>query len=176
MIELLRERRSVREFTGQPIESEKVEVLVEAVLRSPTSRNLDPWEFVFVDDQALLDGLGRLKPHGAGFLSSAKMAVVVCGDAGKSDVWIEDCSIASILLQMTAQSLGLGSCWVQVRNREHDAGISSCCYVRKLLDIPEPFEVLSVIGFGYPDEHRPGVPMENLEQGKIHWNGWVRGK
>ncbi len=173
MIELLRERRSVRAFTDQPIETEKVEALVEAVLRSPTSRNLNPWGFVFVDDKALLDGLSRCKPHGAGFLSSAKLAVVVCGDTKKSDVWIEDGSVASILLQMTAQSLGLGSCWVQVRNREHDGNVSSCQYVRKLLEVPDPYEVLSVIGIGYPDEHRPGVPMENLDQGKVHWNGWV---
>jgi hypothetical protein len=48
------------------------------------------------------------------------IGIVVCGDRTQSDVWIEDCSIASILAQMASQSLGLGSCWIQVRNRMHD--------------------------------------------------------
>ena len=53
MIELLRNRRSIRKYTDRDIEPEKVEILKEAILRSPSSRNFDPWEFVFVDDRGL---------------------------------------------------------------------------------------------------------------------------
>lgn len=67
MIELLRKRRSVRQFQDRPVEPEKTELLKEAVLRSPSSRNFDPWEFVFVEDKSLLEALSKSKPHGAGF-------------------------------------------------------------------------------------------------------------
>ena len=77
MIELLRKRRSVRRFEDREIEPDKIEQLKEAVLRSPSSRNFEPWEFIFVDNKALLEQLSKSKPHVAGFLKKASMGIVV---------------------------------------------------------------------------------------------------
>jgi nitroreductase len=77
---------------------------------------------------------------------------VVCADAGKSDTWIEDCSIASILLQLTAQSLGLGSCWVQIRGRDHADGTPAEEHIRKLLGLRENLAVESIMSIRYPAE------------------------
>ena len=148
MIELLRARRSMREYTDQPIEPGKLELLKEAVLRSPSSRNLDPWEFIFVDDRQLLKKLAACKPHGADFLAQAALGIVICANSQESDTWIEDCTIAAILAQMVAQSLGLGSCWVQVRNRKSDDETTSERYVQKLLRVPEHIKVESIIAVG----------------------------
>lgn len=168
MIELLRARRSIRKYADRPIEPEKVDVLKEAALRSPSSRNIDPWEFVFVHDRETLQKLARCKPHGASFLAGASLAIIVCGNTDESDTWIEDCSIASILLQMTAQSLDLGSCWIQVRNRMFDDSTPSTQYIQDLLAIPNPIQVESIIAVGYPAENRDPVPRENLKHDKIH--------
>jgi len=167
MIELLRKRRSIRKYLDKPIEPEKVELLKEAVLRAPSSRNIDPWEFVFVKDRAMLEKLSRCKPHGASFLSGAALGIVICGDSTASDVWVEDCSIASILVQMVAQSLGLGSCWIQVRNRTHDEESSAERYVQNLLGIPAHVKVESIVAVGYPAETREPVPREKLKVAKI---------
>jgi nitroreductase len=174
MIELLRARRSIREYTGQPLEPEKLELLKEAVLRSPSSRNLDPWEFIFVDDRQLLKKLAGCKPHGAGFLAQAALGVVVCGDSRQSDTWIEDCAIASILVQMVAQSIGLGSCWVQVRNRRFDDQTTSEQYIQKLLQIPEHIKIESIIAIGYPAEKREPLPRAELKDAKVHVNTFGR--
>jgi len=170
MIELLRARRSIREYTGRPVEPEKVAVLKEAVLRSPSSRNIDPWEFVFVDDRTLLARLARCKPHGADFLEQAALGIVVCADGRASDVWVEDCSIAAILAQMTAQSLGLGSCWIQVRNRRFDDATTSEQYIRRLLGLPEHVKVECIVSIGHPAEKREPVPAEELKVTKIRMN------
>lgn len=170
MIELLRKRRSVRKYTDQAVEAPKLEILKEAVLRSPSSKNIDPWEFVFVDDRELIRELKQCKPHGVTPLETAPLAVVVCADETKNDVWIEDCSIASILLQLTAQSLGLGSCWIQIHNRYHSEETTSEDYVRSLLGIPAHFRVLSIIAIGYPAKIREGKPFSELEFGKIRHN------
>ena len=170
MIEQLRNRRSIRQYADRAIEPEKTELLKEAALRAPSSRNFDPWEFVFVDDRELLGKLSACKPHGAAFLAQAALGVVVCGDTQASDVWVEDCSIASILLQMAAQSLGLGSCWIQVRKRRHDDQITSSRYVQDLLGLPDHIEVESIIALGYPAEQREPLPYENLKRVKIHLN------
>ncbi|MFW6290580.1 MAG: nitroreductase family protein [Mariniphaga sp.] len=170
MIELLRHRRSIRKFTDQPIEAEKIDILKEAALRSPSSKNINPWEFIFVDDKETIQKLKGCKPHGAAPLSTAPLAVVICADENKNDVWIEDCSIAAILLQLTAQSLGLGSCWIQVRKRQHSETETSEAYIQKLLDIPENFRVLNIIAAGYPQVRREGKPASELQNEKIKIN------
>ena len=71
MIELLGNRRSIRRYTDKSIDPVKIELLKEAVLRSPASRNFDSWEFIFVDDQEILKQLALCKPHGAKFLDHA---------------------------------------------------------------------------------------------------------
>lgn len=172
MIEILRNRRSIRVYTEQKIESEKIDVLKEAVLRSPSSKNINPWEFVFIDDKELIEKLKDCKPHGATPLKTAQTAVVICADETKNDVWVEDCSIASILLQLTAQSLDLGSCWIQIRKRMHSEEISSEKFVQNLLGIPENYRVLSIIAIGYPKTTRDGKPFNELQFEKIRENGF----
>lgn len=100
----------------EALSPELLDQLKEAVLRSPSSRGLDPWEFIFVTDKALLAQPAAAKPHGAHFLRDAALGVVVLGDEAKADTWIEDCAIAAIILHLAAPKPGLvGSCWVQIR-------------------------------------------------------------
>lgn len=170
MIELLRNRRSIRQYLDKAIEPEKIDLLKEAALRAPSSRNFDPWEFVFVDEPVLLEKLAACKPHGASFLAQAPLGVVICGDTRASDVWVEDCSIASILLQMMAQSLGLGSCWIQVRKRMYDDQTSSTRYIQNLLRLPERIAVESIVAVGYPTRWREPLPRAELKLAKVHVN------
>jgi nitroreductase len=172
MLPLLRARRSIRRFTSQAISADVVEALREAVLRSPTSRNYESWRFVFVDDPSLLAQLARCKPHGASFVGQAPLAVVVCGDESRSDVWVEDCSIASIVLQLAAQALELGSCWVQVRLRPHDEQRTAEAFVQELLGLPPQVRVESIIAIGHPAEERAGRASDTLAWDHIRQNRW----
>jgi nitroreductase len=170
MIELLRTRRSIRKYTGRKIEPGKQQLLKEALLRSPSSKNINPWEFIFVDNEEKINRLKVCKPHGVTPFQTAPLAVIICADENKNDVWIEDCSIASILLQLAAQSLGLGSCWIQIRNRMHAENIPAEKYIQHLLNIPENFRVLSIVAIGYPVQEREGKPFEELQFEKIRIN------
>lgn len=170
MIEILRNRRSIRKYINQQVEPEKIKLLEEALLRSPSSKSINPWEFIMVDDATIIRQIEQCKPHGTSPLKTSPLAVVVLADETKNDVWIEDCSIASILLQLTAQSLGLASCWVQIRERMKDATTSSEKYLQDLLSIPEKFRVLSIITIGYPDQTRAGKAYDELPFEKIHRN------
>lgn len=116
--------------------------------------------------------LSRAKPHGATFLKNAPLGIVVCGDSEKGDVWIEDCSIASIFIHLAAESIGLGSCWIQIRKRMYSEVQSSSEYVAELLNIPGNIEVISIIATGYPDEQKPGHTKERLSFDKIHRNSY----
>ncbi len=170
MIDLLRTRRSIRKYTNEPISDETRALLQEAVLRAPSSRGRNPWRFVFIDDSELLERLASAKPHGSSFLKGATLAIVVLGDETATDVWVEDCAIVSIIAHLAAHSLGLGSCWVQIRARPHDDQQSAEAYVQELLGIPAHLRVESVIAVGHPAETKPGVAAERLESAKVSWN------
>lgn len=174
MIELLRRRRSIRKFSAKKIDPETIETLVESALRAPSSRGINPWEFILVDDCEIIHKLSEAKQHGSEFLKNAPLAIVVCTDISKSDVWIEDCSIAAIIIQLTAVSLGLGSCWAQIRDRRHDQDVTAETYIRKLLGLPEHLKVECVLGIGYSAEEKQPVPACSLQRDKIKYNRWIQ--
>ena len=173
MIELLRKRRSIRKYTNEKIDVESRNILIEAALRAPSARGINPWEFILVDDQELILQLSQAKQFGSAFLINAPFAIVVCGDSSKADFWIEDCSITATIIQLTAASLGLGSCWIQIRNRQHNDNTTAEAYVQELLGLPEHIKVSSILAIGYPDEIKPTVSAENLQYDKIKENRWV---
>ena len=170
ILDLLRRRRSIRQFTSQPVAAEKVDALIEAAVRTPTSRGRNPWEFIFVTDSELLEQLGSAKEHGSAFLSGAPLAIVVAADTTKSDVWTEDCSIAAMVIQLAAEELALGSCWAQIRLRPHSAERSAEQYLRELLGLPASHAVECVIGIGYPAEEKAGHASATLPFDQVHRN------
>jgi len=169
MLKQIQNRRSCRKFTPDKVEKEKIEQLLKAALWAPTSKNNRPWEFIVVEDQTSLEKLSKSKPHGAAFLAGAPLGIVVLADPGKSDVWVEDCSIASILMQMTGESLGLGSTWIQIRKRMFDEQISASQKVREILNIPSGLEVLSIMAFGYKAKEREPYDEDILLWERVHY-------
>ncbi|MCG8684327.1 MAG: nitroreductase family protein [Desulfobacterales bacterium] len=169
-LDLIRQRRSIRQFTSEPISKEIRDQLIEAALRSPSSRSFNPWRFIVVDDPDLLEKLSKAKPHGASFLKNAPLGIVVCADATASDVWVEDCSIASAFIHLAAASLGLGSCWIQIRKRDHSQDLSADTYIKDLLLAPDNLMIESIIAIGYPAEKKDGHTKETLDYDKVFVN------
>jgi nitroreductase len=169
-MDLITKRRSIRRFTANKVEEEKVELLREAALRAPSSRGVNPWEFIFITDRDLLAKLSAAKPHGSTFLKDAPLGVVVCANPEKSDVWVEDASIATIFIELAATSLELGSCWIQIRERMHDETQTAEAYIAQLLNIPSHLKVESMIAIGYPAESKPPHSKEELQNEKVYLN------
>ena len=170
VLTLLRKRRSIRQFTRQPVEADKIDALIEAAVRTPTSRDRRPWQFIVVTDPELLVRFGKAKQHGSAFLAGAPLAIVVTADVTISDVWIEDCSIAAMVIQLAAEELGLGSCWVQIRLRPHNTECSAENYLKDLLGLPGSHAVECIIGIGYPAEKKAGHAVESLPFNQVHRN------
>jgi nitroreductase len=166
--ELLKTRRSIRKYLPKVVEQEKIDLITKAALMSPASKRSNSWEFVVVQDKATLQKLADCRPHGSQFLAESPLGIVVIADTTKSDVWIEDVSIASIIMQLQVQDLGLGSCWIQVYNRHKDDQTTTESYIRNLLNIPEHFAVLNIISIGYPNEERKPYDESKLAIEKIH--------
>lgn len=176
MISLLRKRRSIRQFQDKPVEQEKLDTLVEAMLRSPSSRSLNPWQFVVVTERDLIEKLAGAKAHGSKFMKHAPLGIAVCADPEKSDVWVEDTSIAALILHLTATDLELGSCWVQIRLRGHVDGSSSEQYVKDVLGIEEKMVVEAIVAIGYPAEEKQGHDHSSLLFERVSYNRYGQGK
>ncbi len=168
--ELIKKRRSTRKFTEEELTQDEEVLLLKAALMSPSSKRSNCWQFVVVDDREMLARLSRCKAHGAELLEGAPLAVVVLADPLASDVWIEDASIASLMIQLEAEDLGLGSCWVQVRERSTAEGVPADEVVRELLDIPLQMQVLSIIAVGHKAVERKPFDEDNLQWEKVHIN------
>lgn len=167
-ISLIQKRRGIRKFLERRVEAEKIDVLIEAALRPPSSRGFNPWEFIVVTEKNLLEKLSRAKPHGSAFLGNAPLGIVVCADPDKSDIWVEDASIASIFIWLTAESIGLGGCWIQIRDRMHNDTKTAEEYISEILDIPAKVRVESIMAVGYPVEKIPPHTKEELQYEKAY--------
>ena len=168
--DLIKNRRSMRKFTGEELTQDEVVALMKAALMSPSSKRTNCWQFVLVDDKELLKDLAHCKEAGSAFLADAALAVVVVADPLVSDVWVEDASIASLMVQLQAEDLGLGSCWVQVRERFTATGMPSNEFVHGLLDLPLQLQVLSIIAVGHKGMERKPFDEAHLQWEKIHIN------
>ncbi|MDY0361214.1 MAG: nitroreductase family protein [Desulforegulaceae bacterium] len=168
--DLIRNRRSARSFQNTTIDPKLIDSIKEAALRAPSSRSLNPWEFIFTTDKTIIEKLSNAKVHGSSFLKTAPLAVTIAADSEKCDVWIEDSSIASIYIQLACEALGLKSCWCQIRKREHNKNLSAEDYVKQILEIPENLRVLSIIGTGFPANPVKGHDMSYVKNqlNKIH--------
>lgn len=158
----------MRKFTDEELTQDQVVALLKAALMSPSSKRSNCWQFVVVDDKEMLEKLSHCKEMGASFLKDAALAVVVLADPMASDVWIEDAAIATIMIQLQAEDMGLGSCWIQVRERFTADGISSGDYVHAALDIPLQLQVLSIVAVGHKGMERKPFNEEHLQWEKVH--------
>ncbi len=170
LFDILRSRRSIRKFQNKEVEKENLDIILKSALLSPSSRSIRPWQFIAVTDGELLQQLSLCREPGPKFLAHAPLALVVIADKGASDVWIEDTSIASIIMQLTAQDLGLGSCWIQVRERFHTEQETTEEYIRNVLGIPEQYSVECMVAIGYPAEEKKPYEGDKLQYQKIHFN------
>ena len=105
---------------------------------------------------------------GAGPIGKCPLAVVVAVDATATEPWIEDASVAATMMMLQASALGLGSCWIQIRDRFTADGTPSNVYVQEALGIPETCPVVCIMTFGHKDEERKPQDLEKLKWENVH--------
>ena len=170
LLELIEHRRSVRRFESKPVEPEKVALILKAALLSPSSKNTRSWEFIVIDQPDLLQKVSQCRDQSSSFVANAPLAIVVVVDPAKNDAWIENGSIASAFLQLQAEDLGLGSCWIQVARRPHNETLSAEEYIRQMLHVPDSLRILNMVAIGYKTQELPPRHIDETLHAKIHYN------
>ena len=169
VLENIHSRKSVRQYTSEPVTSEQIETLLRAAMAAPTAVNYQPWRFVVVTERAELDEIAGILPY-AQMLKQATAAIVVCGETlwmggNENPYWQQDCSAATQNILLTAEALGLGAVWTGVYPDVERAGL-----VSNFLGLPENVQPLCVIPIGHHDGTTQ--PKDKWKPENIHYGKW----
>lgn len=170
--DLLVNRRSIRRYKPDALNPDDVKLILEAALLSPSSKSSRAWHLIVVEEPEMLERMSLCKQAGAAPIAKAPLAVVVAMDCSKDDAWIEDASVASTLMMLQAADLGIGSCWIEIRDRYQADGTPAQEVIQELLGIPETMPVVSVVTFGYKDEERRPQDTSKLLWENVHLGAW----
>lgn len=170
VLEAIQTRASIRKFTGEKISNEQINTLLRCAMSAPSAMNKQPWAFLVVTDEALLQRMGEAFPFSR-CGNGAACAFVMCGDMTKTiegegqGFWINDVSAATENLLLAAHAMGLGAVWTGVYpSRERTA------QVQELLGLPEYIIPMCIVPVGVPAE-QPAVKQKFKEE-NIHYNRW----
>lgn len=167
VLELMKQRCSVRDFVGKPVEKEKLLAILESARVAPSACNRQPWHIIVLQNEEMKI---KVSPHWGG---KTPVIMVVCGDHrfswrrkdGKDHCDI-DAAIAIDHMTLMAAELGLGTCWVCW----FDAFAAS-----EALGLPEHLEPVALLLLGYPkkvsDPERHGTQRKKIEE-IVSWDGY----
>ena len=165
-IENIMTRTSIRQFKEQPVEQEKVDIMLKAAMAAPTAVNLQPWHFIVITDKKAIGLLSGNQP------TNAPLLIAVCGNTDKTtmengnklpDFWVQDVSAATENLLLAAHALGLGAVWTGVY-----PVMERTAEVANVLNCPPNIIPLAVVRIGYPDE--APEPKDKFKEENISYN------
>jgi nitroreductase len=160
-------RRSIRKYTPKKISDNNIMMILKAAMYAPSAMNLQPWNFIVIDDTIVIENTIKAIPH-AEMIKHASHSILVCGDSNKekNESWlIQNCSAAIQNILLAAHSLGIGSCWIAIHGMDQ-----IIINVKNLFQLPEGIIPIALISLGYPDETANFE--ERFDTNKIRYNGW----
>jgi nitroreductase len=161
-IRLIKDRRSVREYTNKPIERKILEEIIDCGRLAPSARNIQPWKFVVVMEKGKLSEIAKQVEWGD-FIKDSSACVVICGDKGVKR-FQEDCCLAAENMILAAKSMGIGSCYVAALGKNVEG-------VKELLNIPENFEIACLLTLGYFEKNPEPHDKKNLND-LLNWESF----
>jgi len=178
-LKVIHSRKSVRNYTGEPVRKKDLEDLLKAGMAAPSAVDRRPWKFIAVTEHEKLDQLSEASPFSR-MLKKAGAAIVVCGLPMKSlvkmklvnlvsgvsnDYWVQDCSAATENILLAAEAKGLGAVWIGVYPVE-----TKVAKLREILNIPEDIVPLNIISIGHPTGKEK--PKDKFDPKNVHWEKW----
>jgi nitroreductase len=159
--ELMMTRRSVRNFTNDPVSEDTLWEIFEVCRYSPTSRNAQSYYFVVIRDRDTMKWLSRVRGMNTAPIGRAEAAVAVVADPKISKRHVQDACIAAYHFLLASWLFGLGTCWIAAMDRDD---------VKERLGIPRDHYVATVSPLGYPNE-TPHVPERRPKEDIVRFQG-----
>lgn len=153
VLNTIKNRRTIRKFKPNPIDEEKLQMILEAGRWAPSFSNLQPWKFIVTKDQNLKNELDKASKESVLHfgINEAPLVILVCVDRRIDPLHaIEAGAAATQNIALAGHSLGLGVGWIGVWGTEAETAI------QKLFQLPETTRVVSLLPIGYPAESPQG--------------------
>jgi len=156
VLQVIKERRSVRHFLNKPIPKEMIDQLIDSLIWAPSAGNLQSRQFYFIYNKDVKERLVKAA-WGQSFIAEAPLAIVCCADLrigthygsrGKELYALQDVAASVENLLLVAHEIGLATVWVGAFEEEG---------VNEVLNLPGHLRPVAIIPVGYPDEH-PSAP------------------
>ncbi|MBC7320029.1 nitroreductase family protein [bacterium] len=163
VVEVIKSRRSVRKYIDKEIPREILEDIVDCGRLAPSGYNKQPWVFVVVVDKEMKEKVANATTSGK-FISSAGACIAVFCEKD-AETGLEDACAATENMIISAQSYGLGTCWINVYKKSQSQKI------KEVLNCPDNMELMTLISVGYPMEENRQVPKKSLEE-VLKWNSF----
>ncbi len=163
----IRERYSVRSYEDRPVESAKLNAVLEAARLAPSGSNRQPWKFVVVQDADRREAM-KAACRGQKFVAVAPVVIAAVGILPDRVMSCDipgdpvDVAIAIDHMTLTATELGLGTCWVGAFDQDA---------VRSVLGIPDSAKVIEVLALGYPADSAKPKERKTLDE-VVCWETW----
>jgi nitroreductase len=164
------QRCSIRNFTGEVVDDEKIRQILEAVQRAPSAGNLQAYEIYVVAEESLRSDLMRAA-WGQEFIRQAPIALVFCTNSERNEqryrergvqlYSVQDATIACTYAMLAATALGLASTWV---------GAFDVQSVHQIIGAPELQTPVAILPIGYPAEKPERRERRRLDE-TVHWVG-----
>jgi nitroreductase len=168
VLDVIRGRREITSFQDKKIPKEILGQVEEAAYLSPSGNNLLSREFIIIEDRKMLDHLQKTTPF-MKWLSTAQAAIVITGRPEISKYWLQDASIASSFIWLTAADLGLGVGFGAVYHSEdQEESARRESYVQKALNVPQDRRIVAILGLGYPAENPKEKKMLDRKETLFH--------
>lgn len=166
--EIFENRRSIRRFDDTPVDEETLRQILKIGLTSPTGNNLKTVDLILIRDKKTIVELSEIRKIGTKLLKTAGAAILVVADSSKSNLWIEDASIAMAYMHLASDAMGLGSCWVQMRTRQDVNGNDLENVLQERFDIPENMKPLAILAVGNIENHPKRLTPRPVDWKKVH--------
>jgi nitroreductase len=141
---VIKGRHSIRKFRSDPLDEIFIHDAIECAVHAPTAMNLQPWLIGVIHSRDLLSKIAAVTDHGK-FIADAAVCFAVFGERD-ARYYLEDCSAATENLILGLHAYGVGSCWVAGDKKEYAEDL------RKLLNVPEKYTLVSLVPAGIPQE------------------------
>lgn len=166
-LEAIMTRRSVRDFTKEPVSKEDTLDLLKAGMQAPSAKNEQPWHFIVIDDLDVLHAIPQFHPYSQ-MLLQARLAIAVCSDRkleAKRASWLQDCSAVTENILLAAHAKGLGAVWLGIfPDSERVSGMQA------LLKLPKDIRPVTLVAIGHPASQPE--PVDRFNEERVHRNRW----
>ncbi|MGL5347721.1 MAG: nitroreductase family protein [Peptostreptococcaceae bacterium] len=168
-MEAIFKRRSIRKYTDDKVEQEKIEKLLRAAMQAPSAGNQQPWEFIVLQDKEKLVKLSHMSKYSK-LIADAPLAFILLGNEDRMrypENWEQDMGAATQNLLLEAVELDLGAVWMSAAPLDDRMN-----YIKNMFNLEDKLKPYCVVTVGYPAKGQENKFIDRYDESRVHYDNY----